>query len=81
MLHGHLAASIDRDDGAPDAQRFAAQTMTFLAVEGGIAQRRDTSNPYGCTATQSRCPDAQFRGVAVCKHRAAALLLDVAESL
>jgi hypothetical protein len=46
----------------------------------GIAQRRDTTNPYGCTAMQSLCPDGRFRGV-VCKHRAAALLLDVAESL
>jgi hypothetical protein len=46
----------------------------------GIAQRRDHSNPYGCSSTQSLCPDGRYRGV-VCKHRAALLMLEAAESL
>ena len=33
-----LAAPVDRDDGAADAQFFAAEAMIRFAVEGGIAQ-------------------------------------------
>jgi len=33
-----LAAPVDRDDGAPDAQRLTAKAMILFAVEGGIAQ-------------------------------------------
>lgn len=41
----------------------------------GIAQSNDPSNPYGCTATMGKCPDARNRPGVTCKHQIAAALL------